>query len=153
MATLRVTAALPGTVHEAERCWYDTAGWEDWVDELARVVTVSGPWPQAGSAVTWESGPAGRGRVSERVVRHEPLEGQTVAVEDDSIAGEQSVAFVPTGDGVEVVFELTYRIKRRNPLTPLVDLLFVRRVMAASLARTLTRFGWALAASREAAAG
>ena len=150
---MRVSAAFRGTVHEAERCWYDTAGWPDWVDELARVLFVEGPWPAAGAVVMWESGPAGRGRVTERVIEHEALEGQTVEIEDDAIAGEQRVTFVPAGDDVEVVLELSYEIKRRNPLTPLVDLLFIRRLMAASVSRTLARFGLTLAASREAAGG
>ncbi len=137
---------LPASVHQAEQCWYDTTGWEDWVDELARVVAVEGPWPETGGVVTWESGPAGRGRVTQRVTAYEPLDGQTVEIEDASIAGEQRVWFLPEGDSVEVVLELAYRIKRRNPLTPLVDLVFVRRLMTASMTRTLTRFGWALAA-------
>lgn len=153
MATVRVRGAYPGTVHEAERCWYDTAGWDQWVDELSRVVSVDGPWPRPGSSVSWESGPAGRGRVTERVLAHESLDGQTVEVQDDSITGEQTVEFVPQGDQVEVVLELRYRINSRNPFSSLIDLLFVRRLMAASLSRTLVRFGHALAASRQAAGG
>jgi hypothetical protein len=153
VATVRVSAVFPGTVHEAETCWYDTARWPDWVDELARVSLVEGPWPAAGAIVMWQSGPAGRGRVQQRVVEYEPLEGQAVEIEDDSIAGEQRVTFVPAGDEVEVILTLDYKIKRRNPLTPLIDLLFIRRLMAASASRTLTRFGGALAASRGAAGG
>ncbi len=98
--------------------------------------------------MVWESGPAGRGRVTERVVAHEPLAGQTLEVEDDSILGRQWVSFNALEDGVEVELVLAYRIKRRNPLTPLVDLLFVRRLMAGSLVRTLGAFAAELAVER-----
>ena len=153
VATVSVRQLLEGTVHEAETCWYDTARWPDWVDGLARIVAVEGDWPRRGATVIWESGPAGRGRVTERVIEYEPLAGQTVEVEDDSITGTQSVAFDPAGDGVEVELSLTYSIKRRSPLTPLVDRLFVRRPMTLSLAKTLSRFGAALAESRQPSVG
>ena len=153
MASVRVSGVFPGSVHEAEVCWYDTTRWSEWVDELADVVDVQGGWPAAGGLVVWRSGPAGRGRVTERVLAYEPLEGQTLEVEDDAITGEQTVSFEPAGDGVEVTVALRYRIRRRNPLTPLVDLLFIRRLMASSLQRTLARFGAALETSREPGVG
>ena len=56
---------FPGTVAEAERCWYDTSRWDRWIDGLERVESVQGPWPEAGAVVTWVSGPAGRGQVTE----------------------------------------------------------------------------------------
>lgn len=153
MGTVRVAETFEGTVHEAETCWYDTATWPRWVDELAHVESVDGGWPGVGSTVVWQSGPAGRGRVTERMVAFEPLAGYTVEVDDDSITGEQSVVFDPSSDGVEVVLSLRYRIKRRSPLTPLIDLLFVRRLMAASLAKTLSGFGPILAESRRTGVG
>jgi hypothetical protein len=144
---------LDGSVHEAETCWYDTARWPQWVDELARVVTVEGDWPQPGSRVIWESGPSGRGRVEERVLAYEPLDAQTVAVQDVSIEGTQRVVFTPAGDQVEVELTLTYSIKRRSPFTPIVDRLFVRRPMTISLTRTLARFAAVLAESRRSSVG
>jgi Polyketide cyclase / dehydrase and lipid transport len=153
MARVSARQRFPGSVHEAETCWYDTARWPEWIDELVRVVAVEGAWPRVGSSVTWESGPAGRGRVREVVTEYEPLAGQTLAVDDDSIRGTQRVAFAPVEDGVEVVFSLSYSIKRRSPFTPLIGLLFVRRPMAISLERTLTRFGVALEDSRQPSVG
>jgi hypothetical protein len=41
---------------------------------------------------------------------------------------------------VKITLSIDYELKERNPLTPLVDLLFVRRAIVASLRRTLTRF-------------
>ena len=65
-----------------------------------------------------------RGRVVERVVEREPLKGQTIEVTDPSITGRQSVAFAPVSDGVQVELTLSYRLRRRSPVTPVVDLLF-----------------------------
>ena len=141
MRTVRVTQTLPGTVYEVEQRWYDTSRWPAWIEGLRRVVEVAGDWPGVGSSVTWDSGPAGRGHVVERVVEHEPLAGQTVEVQDASITGRQSVSFTPVDDGVEVELSLSYEISNRSLFTPLVDVLFIRRAMTTSLATTLSRFG------------
>jgi hypothetical protein len=140
---------FPASVHEAETAWYATDRWQGWVDGLGRVEHVGGGWPESGGTVTWESGPAGRGRVVERVVSYEPLRGQTVEVEDDSIHGRQTVTFTPENDGVSVVLSLEYEIKERSPLTPLLDLLFIRPAFRNSIRATLHRFGVELAARHE----
>jgi hypothetical protein len=72
----------------------------------------------------------------------------TAEVADASIRGLQSVTFVPDGDEVTVVLALSYRLERRSPVSPLVDVLFIRRAVAASLQTTLHRFGVELAAAR-----
>ena len=41
---------------------------------------------------------------------------------------------------MEITLTLEYEIKERNALTPVVDLLFIRRAMNDALRRTLTRF-------------
>ena len=150
---MAVTESFPSSVQEAEACWCDVSTWPRWVDELDRVVSVQGEWPQPGATVVWQSGPAGRGRVTEQVIEYEPLGGYTVELEDDSITGEQSVTFDAAPDGVEVHLALRYRIKRRTPLTALIDVLFVRGVMVASLQRTIRAFGVALAESRHTGVG
>jgi hypothetical protein len=138
MRTVRATHIFSASVADAQALWYDTARWVDWVDG---VDAVEGDWPRPGATVTWQSGPAGRGHVTERVVRYEPLEGQTLEVSDDSIRGEQTITFAPEEADVRVTLSLAYRITRRSPITPLIDLLFIRRAMADSLDLTLTRFG------------
>lgn len=148
MANVAVAATFPGTVHEAETCWYDHGRWSAWVDGFERVIEVGGDWPERGGRLSWQSGPAGRGRVTETVADYAPLSGQTVDVLDDSITGRQRVEFTPADDSVEVRFGLDYRIRRRSPLTPIVDWLFVRRAMEASLQTTLARFGAELAEAR-----
>ncbi len=145
MARVRVTKLFGASVHEAETCWCDVGRWPEWVDGLDRVVSVDEGWPQDGSQVVWESGPAGRGRVSERVLAHEPLTAITVRVEDETMVGTQRVDFEPAGNGVRVEVTLEYRIKRRNPVTWVVESVFVRRPMVGSLTRTLERFGGVLA--------
>jgi Polyketide cyclase / dehydrase and lipid transport len=150
MGAVTASQVFPGTVAEAERCWYETARWSQWIDGLDRVLAVDGPWPETGAAVTWESGPAGRGRVTEQVIAYELRRGQTLEVGDASITGRQSVVFEPSGTGVEVTMRLEYRLRRRSPLTPLLDILFIRRAMAASLETTVSRFGAELRTSRPA---
>jgi hypothetical protein len=148
MPGVRVAQTFDGTVAEAERCWYETARWHHWVDGLSTVLAVDGDWPQVGSTVTWQSGPAGRGTVVERVVAYAPLEGQALDVADGSILGRQNIAFAAAGDRVEVALALDYRLVRRSVVSPIVDMLFIRRAMATSLGATLSRFGVELAAAR-----
>lgn len=140
MRPVETVQTFPASVHEAERCWYDTSRWQNWVDGLDRVLEIREPWPMVGGGVTWESGPAGRGRVTETVVDYAPAAGQTVEVGDDEMTARQTVSFAAVGDGVEVTLRLEYRVRRRSPVTPIVDVLFIRRAMAASLDRTLMRF-------------
>jgi Polyketide cyclase / dehydrase and lipid transport len=153
---MRVVSAVetfPGSVHEAETVWYDTERWPSWVDGLERVERVSDGWPGVGGRVEWESGPAGRGHVRERVVSHEPLAGHTAEVEDDSIRGRQRVVFTPEDDGVSVTLSLEYEIKQRSILTPLVDLLFIRPAFRNSIQNTLRRLGPELATARKPGVG
>lgn len=147
MRTVTAEATFIATLAEAQALWYDTGRWAEWVDGLERIVSVDGDWPGAGATVTWQSGPAGRGRVTERVLAYGPLEGQTVEVADDSISGQQAIAFTPEGADVRVTLSLAYALQRRSPITAIVDLLFIRRAMATALAHTLERFGASLEAS------
>jgi hypothetical protein len=152
MGTARASHTFPGTVHDAELHWYDTSRWPWWIDGLDRVISVDGDWPKAGASVTWETGPAGRGRVHERVVGFEQRVGQIVDVQDNSITGRQAVSFTPDGDRVQIELRLEYEITKSSLLTPVIDYLFIRRAMARSLAWTLERFGAELVARPEARA-
>lgn len=153
MRVVSVAETFPGSVHEAETVWYDTSRWPRWVDGLERVSAVGERWPGEGAEVSWQSGPAGRGRVSERVVDYEPLVGQTVEVSDETIEGRQSVRFVPDDGSVTIELSLEYRVRHRSLVTPLVDFLFIGRAFAVSLRSTLERFGLELEAAREAGVG
>jgi hypothetical protein len=140
MGKIRVALDVPGPPDAAEALWYDTARWPSFIDGFGRLVKVEGDWPRAGSHVVWDSTPHGRGRVVERVVEHGPGAGQALEVEDPRLTGTQRVAFGALDDGTEVSLTLDYRLKQRNPLQPVVDLLFIRRALRDSLRRTLVRF-------------
>ncbi len=146
MGTVTVSQGLPVSLQVAEAAWYDTSRWASWVDGLEGVEAVSSQWP-AGGAVRWHTGPAGRGRVLETVLTHDPGQGQTVEVSDDSVDGRQSVSFIAAGeDDATVRLTLNYKIRKRSVVTPLVDVLFIRRAMRDSLRGTLHRFAGELAA-------
>ena len=154
MRVVTATETYPGSVHEAERVWYDTALWPRFIDGLDSVEEVTPNWPGVGAEVRWRSGPAGRGRVVERVVEYELLDGQELEVRDDSIVGRQRVSFTPEDDSsVTVELRLSYALKGRSPLMALIDLLFIRRAMTTSLQSTLHRFGAELEAARSEGVG
>lgn len=143
-AEIDVDAPLPAV----EALWYDVNRWPSFVDGFARVV-MREDWPQAGGRLVWDSTPRGRGRVVERVSRHVPGSGQVAEVEDPRLRGTQEVRFTALQDGTAVGLQLDYRLKDRNPLTPLVDLLFVRRSLRDALRRTLVRLARELKADAE----
>ena len=137
----RASASLdvPGLASDAEALWYDPVRWASWVDGFGHVVDLSDGWPATGR-LQWNSTPEGRGRVLEVVTAYEPRSGQTLTVEDSRLHGTQRVEFEPGPDAVKVTLTLDYELKERNPLSWLVDLVFVRREIAASLRRTLAGF-------------
>jgi polyketide cyclase/dehydrase/lipid transport protein len=135
------TAVVPGRVVEAEELWYDPHRWAAWIDGFGHVAKLEGEWPQVGARLLWDSRPQGRGRVAERVTAYEPRAGQTLAVEDGKLHGIQTVTFEPAGDEVQVNLTLEYTLKDRTPLTPILDVVFIRRALRDSLRRTVRRFG------------
>jgi hypothetical protein len=140
MPKVRTAVTVPGLASDAEALWYDPQRWPVWVDGFGHLVKLEGDWPAPGARAVWDSKPGGRGRVVERVTAYEARTGQTLEVEDEKLRGTQRVAFEPGSEGVEVALELTYELKQRNPLTPLTDLLFIRRALRDSLRRSLLRF-------------
>ncbi len=133
-----VLAELPPLV--AQRLWTDTARWPTFVDGFARVVEIDPAWPEPGSRVVWESGPAGRGRVTERIRELAPGERIVSQVFEGQLTGIQRVTFEPDSDGSLVVVELEYELQKGGPLRKLTDVLFIRRALSDMLARTLRRF-------------
>ena len=150
MGKARAQIDLPAQVSVAEALWYDVDRWAAFVDGFSHVAKLEGDWPRAGARLVWDSTREGRGRVSERVVAYEVRSGQTVEVEDPRITGTQTVTFTPRPEGTSrLELELRYRIKDANPLTPVVDVLFIRRAFNDALRRTLARFRYELRADRE----
>jgi hypothetical protein len=135
----KASITVPGRAADAEALWYDPMRWAAWLDGFGHARQVPDEWPARGTLL-WNSRPGGRGRVLEEVVAYEPRTGQTLRVEDERLRGTQRVEFRPASDHVTVRLELDYELKQRTPLTPLVDRLFVRRELTASLQRSLAAF-------------
>jgi len=141
MGKARASLLVEGPVPEVEALWIEPARWPSWIDGFGHVVSLIGPWPEPGAVLDWNSRPGGRGRVRERVAEHRAGERLVTHVEDEQLTGTQEVAFLPADDGdIRVELTLEYSIKDRNALTPLVDAVFIRRSMSASLQRSLGRF-------------
>ena len=139
MGRAKASIRVPGRASDAEALWYDRMRWAAWVDGFAHASKVPDEWPGAGTVI-WVSRPGGRGRVLEEVVAYEARVGQTLRVEDERLRGTQKVEFHPASEYVLVELELDYELKERTPVTPIVDRLFVRREITASLQRTLAGF-------------
>lgn len=137
MSVARAALELPTTAAAVERLWADPAGWAAFVDAFDHVVEVDPGWPAVGTRLVWESHPGGRGRVVEKVLRHEPGAELVTELEDPTLRGVQRLAFAPAVDRVGVALELDYVLVRRGPFMLLADPLFVRRALRDSLRRTL----------------
>ena len=139
MRTASAQAAVALEPEAACRLWTDHSRWASFVEGFARVREVSDDWPHEGAKLVWESIPAGRGRVTERVVESRPSSFAT-EVFDDSIHGTQRASFVPVEGGARAAVELEYELTKYGPLRALADVLFIRRALRDSLRRTLGRF-------------
>lgn len=140
MKRAQASVVVPGPVEAVEDLWLDSARWSAWLDGFGRVVSLDAQWPSEGAVLVWESRPGGRGRVRERVAGRESAERHALEVEDEQLEGTQTVAFRAGEQGVLVELVLAYELKERNPFTGLVDLLYIRRALRASLQRSLARF-------------
>jgi hypothetical protein len=152
MGKARASVTLSGfRASEAEQLWYDTSRWPTFIDGFAHVVSTEGDWPAAPSTLVWQSTPAGRGRVLERVTEYEPRVGQTAQVDDAKMTAIQRVAFTPNEDGVELSLSMEYTLKEGGPLKPFTDFFFIRRAVGDALRRTVARFARELQADAELA--
>ncbi|HYI37555.1 MAG TPA: SRPBCC family protein [Thermoleophilaceae bacterium] len=125
---------------EAAALWRDPRRWSAFVEGFQRIEELAPGWPEPGSRVVWDSGPGGRGRVTEKVAENAPTRFAT-KVYEDRLYGTQSATFAPdTEGGASVVLSLEYELSGDNPLNPVTDLLFIRRALRDALGRTLRRF-------------
>jgi len=119
--------------------WRDLRRWPSFVEGFGHVVELSGEWPSEGAKLVWQSGPEGRGRVTERVLGSGPDRIAT-RVYEERLSGEQTFRVREAPQGSLVGLELSYELNSDAPLNGLADLLFIRRALRDSLRRTLTRF-------------
>ena len=150
MGVARADIDVAGPISDAERLWYDTSRWPNFVEGFSHVAKLEGDWPKPGARLMWDSVRAGRGRVVERVTAYEVRVAQTVEVEDPRLTGTQTISFAAADEGrIVVSLELDYRLKQGGPFASVVDALFVRRAVRDALRRTLSRFARELRSDRE----
>jgi uncharacterized protein YndB with AHSA1/START domain len=152
-SSVEAEVEIGASLAEVWDLYFDPRRWASWVDGFAAVESSSG-YPGVGGTLTWRSTPAGRGRVSERVLAHEQRELHRVAFTDPGAEGELETRFtmLPAGGDerrTRVAQRLSYELASGGPLRRLTDLLFVRSQMRGSLQRSLTE----LRAEAEADAG
>jgi uncharacterized membrane protein len=144
MGLAREVAHVDAPPDRALAAWTDLERWPAFVEAFRSVIRADHAWPAAGTEVVWETSPHGRGRVTERVETHEPPGEGTgrlaTRVSDPSLNGIQTVTFAPEDGGTRVEIALDYALAGAGVLEPLVDRLFIRRALRASLERTLERF-------------
>ena len=139
MRTARAEAQVTLAPEAALRLWADVSRWGSFVEGFARVVEQDPGWPADDSRLTWESIPAGRGRVTEKVVESGPDRFATLVFED-RLSGRQLLRVVESEGGARVELSLEYTLTRSGALGAVADAIFIRRALRDSLRRTLTRF-------------
>ena len=142
MAKVSESVVVDAPLADVWDFYFRAETWPAWVDQFARVESSDG-YPEAGGTLRWQSGAAGRGEVTERVLVHEPRSRHRVAFRDPESEGELETRFaIEPGEGTgatKVEQELEYAITGGGVLSGLTDLLFVRSQMRRSLQRSLGR--------------
>jgi hypothetical protein len=136
----RAQADLVLTPEAALRLWTDVDRWPTFVEGFARTLERSAEWPAAGSRVVWESTPAGRGRVTEKVAEAEGPDRFVTQVFEDRLQGRQTFRVVESEGGSRAELAMEYELTKYGPLRAIADAIFIRRAVRDSLRRTLRRF-------------
>ena len=110
------------------------------MEGFQRVEEQSPDWPAEGAKIVWDSGPGGRGRVTEKVSPAAPTAFGTLVYEERLRGHPDRSARPSDGDGSRVEVTLDYELTSDSPLKPVTDLLFIRRALRDALGRTLRRF-------------
>jgi hypothetical protein len=140
MRTARAACEVVMTPEAALRLWTDVRRWSTFVEGFARVLEHDGGWPAEGSRVVWESVPAGRGRVTEKVIEGPASDHFATMVFEDRLAGRQVFRAAESAGGARVELSLEYTLTKYGPLGTVADAIFIRRAVRDSLERTLARF-------------
>jgi hypothetical protein len=136
MATVSESIEIAAPLNVVWDLYFEPATWPAWVDQLASVGSSAG-YPEAGGTLTWRSGSAGRGEVTERVVEHEPRTRHRIQFSDPSAEGELVTVFAEAGAATTVGLEMTYELRSTGVFAKVSDVLFIRSQMRASLRRSL----------------
>lgn len=139
MATLTESVLVSASLAETWECYFDARTWGSWVDGFEQVESAEG-YPEEGGTLVWRSNPAGRGRVSERVIEHSPRTRHRIEFSDPQSSGELTSTFAVEGEATRVTLTLEYRLGRSHPFAVLTDRIFVRGQVRQALQRTLLKF-------------
>jgi hypothetical protein len=139
MRTARAEAQVVLAPEAALALWTDLSRWPSFVEGFGHLLQNDPRWPAREARVLWESVPAGRGRVTEKVVEST---GDRIAtmIFEERLAGRQTFRVAPSESGAAVELSLEYTLTKYGPLGPLADALFIRHAIGDSLRRTLFRF-------------
>ena len=140
MRTAQAQADLVLTPEAALRLWTDVDRWPSFVEGFARPVDRSPEWPHEGARLVWESTPAGRGRVTEKVMEAEGPDRFVTQVFEERLHGVQTFRVVESEGGSRAELALEYELTKYGPLSAVADVIFIRRAIRDSLRRTLSRF-------------
>jgi hypothetical protein len=138
--TARAQAEVVLTPEAALRLWSDADRWTSFVEGFARVVDKSPDWPAGGARIVWESTPAGRGRVTEKVAEKEGPDRFVTQVFEERLHGIQTFRAAESEGGSRVELSLEYTLTKYGPVSAIADAIFIRRAIRDSLRRTLARF-------------
>ena len=147
MRTAQARGTIPLTPPDALALWSDVQRWPSFVEGFARRLELSSEWPGKGARVVWESGPDGRGRVTETVMENSGGAFSTQVFEE-ALMGTQTLRVAPADEGSSVELTLDYDLAKYGPLSGIADAIFIRRALRDALRRTLLRF--AIEAEEEA---
>ena len=140
MRIARAEAEVVLTPEAALRLWADAPRWPTFVEGFARVVEQDPAWPAQGSRLVWESVPAGRGRVTEKVVRGAAADRFATQIFEERLIGVQTFRAAESEAGSRVELSLEYTLTKYGALGGVADAIFIRRALRDSLRRTLARF-------------
>ena len=130
---------VPLEPSQALSLWTDVQRWPSFVEGFARMTEVSPGWPEAGSSVVWESGPGGRGRVTEKVLEN-GIRRFATRVYEERLAGTQTAEVEPAEGGARLELRLEYELQEAGPFRAVADLLYIRRALRDAIVRSLRRF-------------
>lgn len=139
MAKLTESLLVEASLAETWDHYFEPRGWGSWVDGFQAVERDDG-YPEEGGTLIWRSTPAGRGRVTERVIEHQPRRRHRIEFADPESRGDLLSRFEIEGEATRVTLELDYRLAGSGPFAWLTERLFVRGQVRGSLQRTLLRF-------------
>ena len=141
MSAARAERQVALTPEATLRLWTDTSRWATFIEGFARVVEQDPDWPATGARLVWESIPAGRGRVTEKVLEGAAADRFSTRVFEERLVGVQTFRVAESEGGSWVALGLEYELTKYGPLSGIADAIFIRRAVRDSLRRTLFRFG------------